>query len=244
MAKIMSLRLPEPRSLAVHADKWTSSSSSSSFSDRELIFTMTLSRSFKGKCFLLFTLWQRHVCWPCEEINFRDFSLSLLIGRALVCAPFRLFMCGMHTCGCVYRLHVCAVLTPSPRCQVHSLAGRANNERSEHPGAKQGLRHTRQQEQHKLKNIFILYWDTQRYIRNYQAPRQKWCVYVKVCLWGAKRFCHLHSAVRFPAKLLPRMRVNYPHSSESFPRGCLFLWCLCWHANKWGSAHPQVQHCH
>lgn len=48
----------------------------------------------------------------------------------------------------------------------------------------------------------------------------KWFVYVKLFLWGAKRFCHLHSMVRFSTKLLPRMGVNYPHSSNSFLRGC------------------------
>lgn len=68
-------------------------------------------------------------------------------------------------------------------------------------------------------------------------------VYVKVSLWGAKRFCHLHSVVWFSAKLLPRMRANYPHCSNSFLCG-LFLRCLYWHPNKWDSKHPQVQHYH
>lgn len=134
-------------------------------------------------------------------------------------------------CASVFMDYTCVLSwhpAPSRRCcQVRSLAGRANNECSEPLGCTAGLQHARRQGQHKLKNMFPLYRDILQYIRNYEALSQEWFVDVKVCPRGAKRFCHLQSAVRFSAKLLPRMRVNYPHSSNPFPWGCCLFLCLC-----------------
>lgn len=169
--------------------------------------------------------------WGSEQSECLFSSLLLLIGSVKK-TDLEVFLCGMSLCWCVCGLHSLCCL------DTQYLASTA--------------RYSTLIISHSPRTAWLLHqariWtaaakidvDFRRYIRNPQVPSPQWFVYVKVGIWGAKRFCHLHSSVRFSVKLLPRMRLNQAHSSNFFPSGCLFVG-LCWHANKWGSARPQVQ---
>lgn len=93
-----------------------------------------------------------------------------------------------------------------------------------------GLQHTWQQRQQSWKTYSFSsgtpYSTYGTIERQFKSGVFMW----KFVIEALRGFCHLHSVVWFSAKLLPRMRVNYPHGSNAFLQGCLFLWCLCWHA--------------
>lgn len=135
MARIMSLYLPELRSLAVHTDKWTSSSSSSLYPDRKVILYDDAESTEIGIHFIFLPCCSDEVfhinvsfsssCDRGDMLAVRRNQFESLFTVAVnwtchgaiytFCAFFFFFcLCGMYLCECVYGLHVRVVFTPAP----------------------------------------------------------------------------------------------------------------------------------
>lgn len=139
-----------------------------------------------------------------------------------------LFSNWMYFCNCVYRLHESCHATPSLHWQVHSLAGIANNERSEHS---RPLTHIARKATQAEKHVHSLLGHLTVHMELSSTMSKV------VCLCESLSF-RCYEILSLPlcgvilSQAVTQNESKLPKQQQFLPAGLPIPLCLCWHTNK------------